>query len=58
VDPEFQEDIILESSYENFVFAAAVKRHKTIGVQFHPEKSSNAGIEIIKSVVEWAFAKD
>jgi glutamine amidotransferase len=58
VDPEFQEDIILESRYENLVFAAAVQRHKTIGVQFHPEKSSNSGLEIIKSVVEWAFAKD
>lgn len=58
VDPEFQEDIILESRYENFAFAAAVERQKTIGVQFHPEKSSNSGIEIIKSVVEWAFAKD
>jgi glutamine amidotransferase len=58
VDPKFQEDIILESRQENFAFAAAVERHKTIGVQFHPEKSSNSGIEIIKSVVEWAFAKD
>jgi imidazoleglycerol phosphate synthase glutamine amidotransferase subunit HisH len=58
VDPEFQEDIILESRYVNFAFAAAVQRKKTIGVQFHPEKSSNSGIEIIKSVVEWAFAKD
>jgi glutamine amidotransferase len=58
VDPEFQEDVILESRYENFAFAAAVMRHKTIGVQFHPEKSSNSGIEIIKSVVEWAFAED
>jgi glutamine amidotransferase len=58
VDPEFQEDIILESRYVNFAFAAAVQRKKTIGVQFHPEKSSNSGIEIIKSVVEWAFAKN
>lgn len=58
VDPEIREDIILESRYENFAFAAAVKRNKTIGVQFHPEKSSNSGIEIIKSVVEWAIAKD
>lgn len=58
VDPEFQKDIILESKYENFDFAAAVGRHMTIGVQFHPEKSSNSGIGIIKSVVEWAFAKD
>jgi glutamine amidotransferase len=58
VDPEFQEDIIFESRYENFAFAAAVQRKKTLGVQFHPEKSSNSGIEIIKSVVEWAFAKD
>jgi glutamine amidotransferase len=58
VDPEFQEDIILESKYDNFLFAAAVRREMTLGVQFHPEKSSNSGIEIMKSVVEWAFAKD
>ena len=58
VEPEFQEDIVLESKYDNFVFAAAVRREMTFGVQFHPEKSSNSGIEIIKSVVEWAFAKD
>jgi glutamine amidotransferase len=58
VDPEFQSDIILESKYDNFVFAAAVRREMTLGVQFHPEKSSNSGIEIIRSVVEWAFAKD
>jgi imidazole glycerol-phosphate synthase subunit HisH len=58
VDPEIREDIILESRYENFTFAAAVKRNNTIGVQFHPEKSSNSGIEIIKSIVEWARAKD
>jgi glutamine amidotransferase len=58
VQPEFEEDIILESSYDHLVFPAAVRRDMTLGVQFHPEKSSYSGIEIIKSVVEWAFAKD
>jgi glutamine amidotransferase len=58
VDPEVQEEVIFESTYDNFVFAAAVRRQMTIGVQFHPEKSSNSGIEIIRTVVEWAFAKD
>lgn len=58
VDPISQDEIILESRYGNFIFAAAVRRQMTIGVQFHPEKSSNSGIGIIKSVVEWAYAKD
>jgi glutamine amidotransferase len=58
VYPEFEEDIILKSTYDHLVFPAAVRRDMTLGVQFHPEKSSNSGIEIIKSVVEWAFAKD
>jgi glutamine amidotransferase len=58
VDPEFQKDVILESSFDNLVFAAAVRRGMTLGVQFHPEKSSNSGIEILKSVLEWALAKD
>jgi imidazoleglycerol phosphate synthase glutamine amidotransferase subunit HisH len=48
----------LESSFDNLVFAAAVRRGMTLGVQFHPEKSSNSGIEILKSVLEWALAKD
>lgn len=58
VEPEFQEDVILESSFDNLVFPAAVRRGMTLGVQFHPEKSSNSGIEILESVLEWALAKD
>lgn len=58
VEPEFQEDVILESSFDSLVFPAAVRRGRTIGVQFHPEKSSNSGIEIFESVLEWALAKD
>ncbi len=58
VDPEFQEDVILESSFDDLVFPAAVRRGMTLGVQFHPEKSSNSGLEILGSVLEWALAKD
>lgn len=58
VEPEFQEDVILESTFDNVVFPAAVRRGRTIGVQFHPEKSSNSGIEMLESVLGWALAKD
>jgi glutamine amidotransferase len=39
--------VIAESSHEGDRFAAAVRRGRTVGVQFHPEKSSRAGVEFV-----------
>lgn len=36
----------------NGVFSAAVKKNNFYGVQFHPEKSGDAGLQLLKNYVE------
>jgi glutamine amidotransferase len=40
------------STHEEDRFPAMVRRGATIGVQFHPEKSSMAGVDFIRRIVE------
>ncbi|HTD84836.1 MAG TPA: hypothetical protein VK648_13695 [Gemmatimonadaceae bacterium] len=44
------------STHENDRFPAAVRRGNVVGVQFHPEKSSVAGVKFIRTFIEQARA--
>lgn len=47
--PADAESIVAWSEHEGDRFAAAVRRGATIGVQFHPEKSSRAGLAFVRA---------
>lgn len=46
--PDFDEDIVATTDYE-LRLTAVVRRHNVWGTQFHPEKSSRAGLKLLKN---------
>ena len=52
--PVTDSNVAAWSTHERDRFPAIVRRGRTIGVQFHPEKSSTAGVAFIRAVIEEA----
>jgi glutamine amidotransferase len=46
------DDEIARAEY-NGGFTAAVQRERVCGVQFHPEKSSTAGLRVLRNFIAW-----
>jgi glutamine amidotransferase len=51
------ENIYATTQYENFEFASMVVKKSLIGMQYHPEKSSNVGKEVLIKIKEWLDVK-
>lgn len=51
VEPKDKSTILTKTYYQNFEFCSAVQKNKIIGFQFHPEKSSTNGIQILKNFI-------
>lgn len=47
-------DVIATTEYEGRAFPAAVRRGRTWGVQFHPEKSGDPGLTLIRNFLREA----
>jgi imidazole glycerol-phosphate synthase subunit HisH len=52
--PASESNVLAWSTHERDRFPAIVRRERTIGVQFHPEKSSAPGVAFIRAVIEEA----
>ncbi len=50
-DPSCERDVIARADYPGRPLVAAVRRRRTLGLQFHPEKSGSAGLALIRSFV-------
>jgi imidazole glycerol-phosphate synthase subunit HisH len=50
-EPGVATDTIARTCYERQTFASAVRRGRTWGVQFHPEKSGESGLQIIRNFI-------
>lgn len=50
-DPEEPGDVLATAEYSGRELPAAVRRHRTWGVQFHPEKSGRRGLEVLAGFV-------
>ena len=46
-------NILSKTLYGKNLFASSIIKNKTIGFQFHPEKSQKAGLQLLKSTVRF-----
>ena len=53
VAPEDSNVIAGTTPYGNYQFASAIARDNVFAVQFHPEKSQQAGLTLLKNFLEW-----
>lgn len=51
-EPDDESPILAWTTHENARFASVVRSANTVGVQFHPEKSSSAGRAFVDAVIE------
>ena len=51
VVPQERESVFAETFYGGTTFCSIVRRNNVIGCQFHPEKSGEAGLEILRNFV-------
>jgi glutamine amidotransferase len=54
--PVDESRVVAWSTHENDRFPAAMRAGNVVGVQFHPEKSSGAGVAFIRAFIEQARA--
>ena len=52
--PVSEASVIAWTTHESDRFPAAVRRGNTVGVQFHPEKSSDAGVRFVHTFLDEA----
>ncbi len=55
-EPANPGDVIAWTEYEGQQFASAIRRDRTWGVQFHPEKSGPFGVQLIRNFLTHARA--
>jgi glutamine amidotransferase len=51
-EPEDETPILAWTTHEDATFASVVRSANTVGVQFHPEKSSSAGRAFVDAIIE------
>jgi glutamine amidotransferase len=51
-EPKAPEATIATTTYQGDIFPAGVRKGRTWGVQFHPEKSSAPGLRIIRNFLD------
>ena len=50
--PEDNSSVLAWTTHQNARFASVVRKANTVGVQFHPEKSSDAGRTFVNAVID------